>query len=157
MLGIAMAIMDGTVANVALPTIGHAFAASPESTIWIVNAYQLALVMCLLPLAALGEIVGYRRIYLVGLAVFTIASLLCAASNTLMALTIARALQGEGGAGIMSVNLAIIRYKLGKAIGFNAVVTAAASTIGPTFASAVLWLGDWPYLFLINVPLGTIG
>jgi DHA2 family multidrug resistance protein-like MFS transporter len=158
-LGITLAIMDGTVANVALPTIGRAFSVSPASSIWIVNAYQLSLVMCLLPFAAVGEIVGYRRVYLLGLALFTTASLFCATSTSLTELTLARIVQGVGGAAIMSVNLALIRYifpasKMGWAIGMNAMVAAIASTIGPTIASAVLWLGSWPFLFLINVPFG---
>jgi len=77
-LGIIMAVMDSAIANVALPTIAFDLHASPALSIWIVNGYQLAITISLLPLAALGDIIGYRRVYLAGLILFTIASLLCA-------------------------------------------------------------------------------
>ena len=77
-LGIVLAVMDGAIANIALPTIAHDLQASPAFSIWIVNGYQLAITISLLPLASLGEIIGYRRVYLAGLALFTLASLFCA-------------------------------------------------------------------------------
>src|SRR4051812_1979982 len=82
-LGIAMSVLDGSIANVALPTIAGQLNASPASSIWIVNAYQLAITVTLLPLAALGDKLGYRRVYMAGLAVFTVGSLGCALSHTL--------------------------------------------------------------------------
>ncbi|WP_064742250.1 MFS transporter [Inquilinus limosus] len=158
-LGIMLAVLDGSVANVALPTIAAEFRASPSMSIWIVNAYQLAVVVSLLPLAGLGEIVGYRRIYVGGLALFTIASLACALSDSLLALTLSRVAQGFGAAGIMSVNTALIRYifpraRLGHVLGVNAMIAASASTIGPSFAGALLSIASWPWLFAINLPLG---
>src|SRR5246127_1475987 len=109
-LGLVMAVMDGAIANVALPTIAKNLTASPAFSIWIVNGYQLAITISLLPLASLGEIIGYRRVYLAGLVLFTIASLLCALAHTLVLLTAARIIQGFGAAGIMSVNMALVRY-----------------------------------------------
>ena len=109
-LGIIMAVMDSAIANVALPTIGIDLHADPALSIWIVNGYQLAITISLLPLAALGDIIGYRRVYIAGLVLFTIASLLCALSHSLTMLAIARVVQGFGGAGIMSVNSALIRF-----------------------------------------------
>ena len=160
-LAVTLAVMDGSVANVALPTIAREFGVTPALSIWIVNAYQLAVVASLLPLASLGEIYGYRRIYLGGLVLFTLSSLACALSPSLAALTAARVAQGFGAAGLMSVNLALVRYifpraKLAGAIGLNAVFAATAATIGPTFASAVLSVAGWPWLFTVNVPLGLI-
>ena len=76
-----MAVIDGAIANVALPTIARDLNASPAFSIWIVNGYQLAITISLLPLASLGEIVGYRRVYLAGLVLFTVASLVCALSD----------------------------------------------------------------------------
>jgi DHA2 family multidrug resistance protein-like MFS transporter len=113
----------------------------------------------LLPLASLGEIVGYRRVYLAGLILFTLASLFCSLSHTLPLLTIARMTQGFGAAGILSVNAALVRFtypraQLGRGIGINAMVVAISAAIGPTVASAILALGDWPYLFAINIPVG---
>ncbi|HWU25383.1 MAG TPA: MFS transporter, partial [Rhizomicrobium sp.] len=158
-LGLFMAVMDGAIANVALPTIAGDLHASPSFSIWIVNGYQLAVVVSLLPLASLGEIVGYRRIYLAGLALFTAASLICALSRTLFWLTAARVLQGFGAAGLMSVNAALVRFTyphrlLGRGIGINAFIVAVAAAIGPTLASAILAVGRWPWLFAINLPLG---
>src|SRR5215471_6989352 len=82
-LGVVMAVMDSAIANVALPTIAKDLHTDPALSIWIVNGYQLAVTISLLPLAALGDIIGYRRIYIAGLVLFTIASFLCAISDTL--------------------------------------------------------------------------
>src|SRR6202051_2065706 len=158
-LGIVMAVMDGAIANVALPTIARDLDASPAFSIWIVNGYQLAITISLLPLASLGEIIGYRRVYLAGLLLFTIASLFCALAHTLLLLTVARVIQGFGAAGIMSVNMALVRYiyprdLLGRGIGLNAMVVAVSAAVGPTVAAAILAVGTWPYLFAVNIPLG---
>jgi DHA2 family multidrug resistance protein-like MFS transporter len=158
-LGVTLAVLDGSVANVALPTIAGEFQASPSMSIWIVNAYQLAVVISLLPLASLGEIHGYRRVYIGGLLLFSVASLACALSDSLVTLTLSRVAQGFGAAGIMSVNTALIRYifpraRLGHVLGINAMVAAGASTVGPSFAGALLAVTSWPWLFAINVPLG---
>src|ERR1700760_2966328 len=109
-IGLVMSVMDGAIANVALPTIARDLHASAAFSIWIVNGYQLAITISLLPLASLGEIVGYRRIYIAGLLLFTLASLACTFSNTLPLLTVARILQGFGAAGILSVNAALVRF-----------------------------------------------
>jgi DHA2 family multidrug resistance protein-like MFS transporter len=160
-LGLVMAVIDGSIANVALPTIARDLDASPAFAIWIVNGYQLAITISLLPLASLGEIIGYRRVYLVGLLLFTLASLFCALSHTLLLLTLARIAQGFGAAGIMSVNMALVRFiypraLLGRGIALNALVVAVSAAVGPTVASAILAIGTWPYLFAINVPLGIV-
>ena len=154
-----MAVIDGAIANVALPTIARDLDASPAFSIWIVNGYQLAITISLLPLAALGEIIGYRRVYLAGLLLFTLASLFCALAHTLVLLTVARIVQGFGAAGIMSVNSALVRYTypralLGRGIGINALVVAVSAAVGPTVAAAILAVGTWPYLFAVNIPLG---
>ena len=158
-LGLVMAVMDGAIANVALPTIAKDLNASPAFSIWIVNGYQLAITISLLPLASLGEIIGYRRVYLAGLLLFTLASLFCALAQTLLLLTLARIVQGFGAAGIMAVNMALVRYiyprdLLGRGIGINAMVVAFSAAVGPTVAAAILAVGTWPYLFAVNIPLG---
>jgi len=160
-LGLVMAVIDGAIANVALPTIARNLDASPAFSIWIVNGYQLAITISLLPLASLGEIIGYRRVYLAGLVLFTLASLFCALSHTLLLLTVARILQGFGAAGIMSVNAALVRFTfpralLGRGIGINALVVAISAAVGPTVAAGILAVGTWPYLFAINVPIGVV-
>jgi MFS transporter, DHA2 family, multidrug resistance protein len=160
-LAITISVLDSSIANVALPTIAGDMSASPATAIWIVNAYQLAITMTLLPCASLGDIYGYRRVYRVGLAVFTAASLACALSHTIIELTAARVLQGLGAAGILSVNTALVRFiypraQLGRAIGINAVTVSVAAAVGPTVASMILSVGSWEWLFAINVPIGVV-
>jgi DHA2 family multidrug resistance protein-like MFS transporter len=156
---LAMASLDTAIANVALPSIAADLNVSPADVVWVVNVYQIALVATLLPLGALGEIVGHQRIYLGGLLLFTIASLGCACAWSLPSLLIARVLQGLGASGLMSVNSALIRFvypsrMLGRGFGHNALVVGTAFTLGPTIASAILALGTWPWLFAVNIPFG---
>lgn len=158
-LAVGMASLDTSIANTALPTIAIDVHASPAASVWVVNAYQLALVASLLPLSTLGEIHGFRRVYMAGLAIFTVASLLCALSWSLPTLTAARVFQGVGAAGIMSVNTALVRFiyparQLGRGVGFNAMVVGVSTAIGPSVAAAILSVADWPMLFAINVPVG---
>ncbi|HUN40567.1 MAG TPA: MFS transporter [Acetobacteraceae bacterium] len=160
-IAISMAVLDGAIANIALPTIGRELGASPATTIWVVNGYQFAVTVSLLPLAFLGDILGYKRIYMAGVLVFTAASLSCALANSLPLLIAARVLQGIGGAGIMSVNTALIRFifpraELGRGLGFNALVVAAFSALGPSIAAGILSVATWHWLFAINVPLGLV-
>lgn len=156
-----MAVLDGAIANVALPTIATDLHASPASSIWIVNAYQIAIVVSLLSLSFLGDMFGYRRIYKCGLVVFLLSSLFCALSDSLQMLTLARIAQGFGGAALMSVNTALIRLiypqrHLGRGMGINSFIVAVSSAAGPTIAAAILSISSWKWLFLINVPLGII-
>src|SRR6201993_1555589 len=158
---LAMASLDTAIANIALPAIAADLHVSPAEVVWVVNVYQIALVATLLPLGALGEIVGHQRIYLGGLLLFTLASLGCALAWSLDSLLIARVLQGLGASGLMSVNSALIRFvypsrMLGRGFGYNALVVATAFTLGPTIASGILALGPWPWLFAVNLPFGVI-
>jgi DHA2 family multidrug resistance protein-like MFS transporter len=160
-VAITMAVLDGAIANIALPTIARDLQASPAASVWVVNAYQLAITISLLPLAALGEIVEYRRVYRVGLIVFTLASLACAGADSLVTLTLARIVQGFGAAGIMSVNGALVRFiyprsQLGRGIGINALVVAVSAAVGPTVAALILAAGPWQWLFAVNVPFGIV-
>ena len=160
-LAICITVLDSTIANVALPSIARDFHATKAASIWVINSYQLAVLAALLPLASLGEIVGYRRISQTGMVVFTLASLGCAFSTSLLTLSIARVIQGLGAAGIMSVSAALMRFTypqhmLGRAIGINALAVAVAAAIGPTVASAVLAVAHWRWLFAINLPIGAL-
>jgi DHA2 family multidrug resistance protein-like MFS transporter len=158
---VAMASLDTAIANIALPAIATDLHVGPADVIWVVNVYQIALVATLLPLAALGEIVGHRRIYLGGLLLFTLASLACAEAWSLPSLLIARVLQGLGASGIMSVNTALVRFVFpgrlqGRGFGYNAMVVATAFTLGPTIASLILAVGPWGWLFGVNIPFGLV-
>ena len=158
-LSVLLSTLDYAVANVALPTIAHDIHCSAADSIWVINGYQLATLIGLLPLASLGEIRGQDRICRIGLVVFIIASALCAASDSLPQLAGARVLQGLGGACIMSVNASLVRAiypqsLLGKGIALNGLVVALGVALGPTIASAVLSVASWRWIFLINLPLG---
>ena len=159
LLGIGLAVLDGTLVTLALPAIAREFQQPPAAAIWIVNAYQLAVLVMMLPCAALGDRFGYRRVYLWGVAVMLAASLGCALSRGLPALIAWRALQGMGAAGIMGVNAALVRLTyphalLGRGMALNSITVAVTSVAGPTLAAAVLSHASWPWLFAINLPLG---
>jgi DHA2 family multidrug resistance protein-like MFS transporter len=160
-LAVGLGSLDTAIANIALPSIAADLKVSPADVVWVVNVYQIALVATLLPLGALGEIIGHQRIYLGGLLLFTIASLGCACAWSLETLLIARALQGLGASGIMAVNSALIRFAypsrlLGRGFGYNAMVVGTAFTLGPTVASSILAFGPWPWLFAVNLPFGFV-
>ena len=159
--GLFLAVLDGTICNVALPSISEDLQVSSSDSIWIINAFQLVIMMSLLPFSSLGELFGYKRIYLFGVAVFTVGSLFCSLTATLPLLVVARVFQGIGAAMIMSVNTSLVRIiypkrHLGKGVGLNATVVAIASVAGPTLAAASLSVASWPWLFAINVPVGII-
>ncbi len=160
-LTMTMAVLDASIANVALPAIARDLHAAAAESIWVVNAYQLAIVVSLLPLAALGEIVSYRRVFMGGLLLFIITSIGCTFAHSLWQLTLGRAVQGLGAAGIMSVNGALVRYtfpqsQLGRGVGLNAMVVSVAAVVGPSIASAILAVASWPWLFAVNVPVGLL-
>ncbi|HET6183445.1 MAG TPA: MFS transporter [Acetobacteraceae bacterium] len=160
-IAVAMSVLDSAIANIALPTIAQELHADPATSIWVVNAYQLAVTASLLPLASLGDIVGYRRVYWWGLLVFTVASAGCAAAQSLPVLVVARVLQGFGGAGIMSVNTALVRFvfprvMLGRGIGTIAFVVATSAATGPTVAAAILSVASWHWLFAVNILPGIL-
>jgi MFS transporter, DHA2 family, multidrug resistance protein len=158
-LGIALCVLDGTIVNLALSAIARDLHSSAGQAVWVVNAYQVATLALLLPCATLGDLAGYRRVYLSGLVLFTTASLGCTLADSLPLLAAARAIQGLGAAGIMSVNAALVRLiypqrMLGRGIAINSVVVATASVAGPSIAAGILSVASWPWLFAVNLPLG---
>jgi MFS transporter, DHA2 family, multidrug resistance protein len=159
MLAVALASLDTAIANTALPAIAANLHCTPAQSVWVVNAYQLAMIATILPFAALGDSLGHRRVYLFGLAVFTVSSLACALAPTLAALAVARVVQGIGASAITSISIALVRslypdHRLGRGMGVNTLVVGVSVAIGPTLASMILAIGSWPWLFLVNVPLG---
>lgn len=160
-LGVVLAGLDSAIANIALPTIARDLAATDAATIWVVNSYQLAVTVCLLPAAALGEIWGLKRIYGLGLIIFTVASLACALSPTLPVLVASRLLQGVGGACMAALGGALVRTifpraLLGRGYALIALSVALAAAAGPSLAALILSVARWPWLFLVNVPVGAI-
>jgi DHA2 family multidrug resistance protein-like MFS transporter len=161
MLATAMATLDAAIANIALPTIADDLRMSAGASVWIINAYQLAMAAALLPLAAYGDIVGHRCVYIAGLVLFIVASLACGAAWSLFSLIVARILQGIGAAGILGVTSALIRsiypsQQLGRGMGIQALTVALFFAVGPTAASAILSVANWPWLFLVNIPFGLL-
>lgn len=160
-IGLAISVLSSSMTNLALPYMAQDLGISAESSIWIVNASQIALMISLIPVAALGDIVGYRPVYRVGLAVFLIASIGCALAPTLPWLIAARTLQGLGGAALMAVQPALVRAiyprnMLGRGLGFNTTVVATSLAAGPSLGAALLSITSWPILFAVYVPLGLV-
>jgi MFS transporter, DHA2 family, multidrug resistance protein len=156
-MAVAMSSLDGSIANVALPTMARDLKVTPAQIVWVVNTVQIAMVATLLPLAALGEIVGHQRIYYCGLMLFGIGAIGCAFAHSFEMLVFARLIQGLGSSGMMSVNSALIRFIwpkriLGRGVGVNAMVVATGITMGPTVASIILSVAPWPWLFAVNIP-----
>ncbi len=161
MLAVGMAVLDGVIVNIALPTICDGLAITASQSIWIINAYQIAVILSLLPLAALGDSIGYRKVYLVGLALFTLMSVGCALSWNFTSLVVCRILQGLGASAVMSINASIVRLiyprrMLGRGMGFNSTIVSVSSVAGPTLAAALLSVARWPILFAVNIPLGLL-
>ncbi len=154
-----MAVLDGTIANVALPTIGRDMHITPAASIWIVNGFQMALTAALFTWASFGQSYGLPRAWRITVALFTIGSLLCALAHTFPLLVAARMLQGVGAAGIIGLTSALLRTvfpraQLGQALGINAMLIGTSVAAGPTIGGAILAFAPWPWLFLINVPIG---
>ena len=161
LMAVALATLDSAVTNTALPRIAASLGAAPAQSIWIINAYQLAVVAVLLPAAALADRLGARRVHLAGLLFFTLASLVSALAGSLGLLVAGRLLQGLGAAAMMSVNIALIRQiyppgRLGRGVGLNALVVGVSFAVGPTVASLLLAVLPWPWLYALNLPLGML-
>lgn len=158
LLGIALCVLDGTMMSLALPDIAGDLRVTPAEVIGVINAYQVSILALLLPLAALADVHGPRRLYLVGVAVLGLASIGCLFAPNLPTLIAARALQGAGAACIFAVNTALVRAiypraVLGRGIALNSMTVATASVAGPPLAASLLSAGSWHLLFGINVPL----
>jgi len=154
-----LVVLDASIVNVGMPTIARSLEVAPAQSVWIITAYQAALVMALLPCAALGESLGFRRVFTGGVALFVGASGLCALSPSLPWLVAARFLQGLGGAAVMALGVALLRVvvppqRLGAAIGWNALAVALSSAAGPAIGAAILSGTSWPWLFAVNLPVG---
>lgn len=157
----SLVVLDAGMAHIALPTIARSLHATPALVVLVITAYQTALVMALLPCAALGEWLGYRRVFVGGVVVFTAASVLCALSPSLAWLIVARFIQGIGGAAVMALGVALLRSSvpermLGTAIGWNALTVALSSAASPAIGSLILVSMDWHWLYLVNLPLGAM-
>jgi MFS transporter, DHA2 family, multidrug resistance protein len=152
-------MIDQTIATTALPTIAHDVNASAAASIWVINGYQLGLMVGIIPLATAGDIAGYWRVYRIGLIIFVLASLACVLSHSLFALSFARFVQGVAGAALTVSSAPINRLvfppkMLGSATGYGAMAVALGAASGPIIGGAILAVGPWQWLFAVNIPIG---
>jgi EmrB/QacA subfamily drug resistance transporter len=158
--GMLMIVLDATIVNVALPSIQNDLGFSQSSLAWVVNAYLIAFGGLLLLAGRLGDLIGQRRVFLIGLAIFTVASLLCATAQSQGVLIGARFVQGAGGAIASAVILGMIvtmfpePREQAKAIGVYSFVASAGASIGLLTGGVLTELINWHWIFVINLPIG---
>lgn len=160
-MGITVTVFDGTMSNVALPAISASLDIPASQTVWVVLAYSLTVVGCMLPLSAVAERVGFRLMFGWGMGVFLVASLSAAMSGSMTQLVLSRVGQGLGAAMLMCLFGGIVRNtyplsKLGTGISINAFIVGITAVLGPTLGAMLLQWFSWPAIFLVNIPLGLL-
>ncbi|MEC5148973.1 MFS transporter [Cryobacterium sp. GrIS_2_6] len=161
LLSMLMTNIDTSIVNVALPQLAHDLAVTPADAVWVATAFLLA-VSCSIPaMTGLADQIGRKWMFLIGTPAFTVASLACSLSPSFGALVAGRVLQGVAAAMLFAVAIPIYRRifppeRLGFVLGMNAMVVALGICAGPTFGGLILAQLDWPWLFLINLPIGAV-
>lgn len=160
-LGSSMAFIDGSVVNVALPVIQVDLNATATNVQWVVEAYLLFLGALILVGGSLGDHLGRRRVFAIGIAIFTVSSIWCGVAPDLLALIIGRAIQGIGGALLVPGSLAIISASFseeqrGSAFGTWSAFTAVTTVVGPVLGGALVQYASWRWVFFLNVPLAVV-
>lgn len=160
-LGSLMATLDGSIVNIALPAIQHDFRIDLTTVEWVVVAYLLVVGCLLLPVGRLGEVLTFKRVYLVGFTVFTLASVCCGASPNVAGLVAFRVVQGVGAAMIMAMGPAIVARTFparerGRALGLNGISVAIGLSLGPALGGILTQVATWRAIFLINAPIGLL-
>jgi EmrB/QacA subfamily drug resistance transporter len=150
-----------SIANVALPTLAQAFPASFQDVQWIVLAYLLAITTLIVSAGRLGDIIGRRRLLLIGIVVFTAASILCGVAPSVSLLIAARAAQGIGAAIMMALTMAFVgeivpKDRTGSAMGLLGTMSAIGTALGPTLGGLLIAGAGWPAIFLVNVPVAVV-
>ncbi len=162
LIGAFMSILDTSIVNVATPTMMNVFNADPSSIQWVSTIYMLALGV-VIPLSGwLGDLMGFKRLYILSMATFVAGSLLCALAWDLNSLIGARVIQAVGGGMIMPTTMAMIyrmvpRDKIGSGMGIFGIALLVAPAIGPTLGGYLVEFVDWRWIFTINLPIGVIG
>ncbi|OOM70028.1 multidrug resistance protein Stp [Clostridium puniceum] len=156
-----MATLDGSIVNVALPVMAQKLSVSMASIEWVVTSYLIVIVGTILIFGRLADIKGKTTVFKLGITIFTIGSLTCGISNSLIMLVISRALQAIGAAGTMSTSHGIITHvfpsnERGRALGLNGTFVALGAMIGPPIGGIIVSALSWQYIFLINVPIGIL-
>src|SRR5437870_10496456 len=161
-LGSLMIVLDMTIVNVALPSIKNDLGFSETSLAWVVNAYLLTYGGCLLLGGRLGDLLGHRRLFLIGIALFTLASLACGVATAKGFLVAARAVQGVGGAVASAVALSLMMVlftepaERAKAMGVFGFVAAGGGSIGVVLGGILTDSINWHWIFLVNLPIGVV-
>jgi MFS family permease len=149
-----------SIANVSLPTLAQAFEASFQQVQWVVLAYLVAITTVIVSVGRLGDMTGRRRLLLIGIVLFTLASLLCGVSPSLKFLIVARAAQGLGAAIMMTLTMAFVgetvpKATIGKAMGLLGTMSAIGTALGPSLGGLLIAAFGWRAIFLINLPLAS--
>src|SRR3954451_21079761 len=158
--GAFLAFLDATIVNIAFPDISSSFSGSGRDALsWVLDGYFVVIAALLVPAGGLADRFGHRRIFLLGVAAFTAASLLCAAAPSLALLIAFRVVQGVAAAMIAPASLAIVLdsfpvERRAAGVGIWGAAAAAAAAVGPTLGGALVELSDWRLVFLVNLPLG---
>lgn len=152
-------VIDTGISNVALPSIAASLDVTASDAVLVITAYQTAVVMALLPCAALAERFGYRRIFSSGVALFAAASIASFFAPSLDALLLCRFAEGLGAAAVLSLGVALLRFsvgdqRLGAAISWNALTVALSAAAGPAIGALILSQANWHWIYALNVPLG---
>jgi EmrB/QacA subfamily drug resistance transporter len=160
-LGSLMATLDGSIVNIALPTIQTDFHIDLTTVEWVVVAYLLVVGSLLLPVGRLGEVLTFKRVYLAGFALFTLASICCGASPSALWLVAFRVVQGIGAAMLMAMGPAIVArtfsaHERGRALGLNAISVSIGLSLGPVLGGVLTQVATWRAIFLINAPIGLL-
>ena len=160
-LTMLLSSLGTSIANVGLPTFVHAFDAPFQSVQWVVLAYLLAVTTLVVSAGRLGDLFGRRRLMLLGIATFTLASLACAAAPSLWVLIAARAGQGFGAAMMMALTMALVgesvpKERAGRAMGLLGTTSAVGTALGPSLGGVLIGAFGWQAIFLINLPLGLL-
>lgn len=160
-LSMLLSSLGTSIANVGLPTLAQAFGASFQQVQWVVLAYLLAITALIVSVGRLGDVMGRRRLLLVGIFLFTLASVLCGLAPTLRLLIAARAVQGLGAAIMMALTMAFVagtvpKERTGSAMGLLGTMSAMGTALGPSLGGVLIAGLGWQAIFLVNVPLGIV-
>lgn len=160
-LGSLMLMIDATISGVILPTIATALGVKSSATLLVITVYQLILAMTLLPLAALGDRIGYRRMYQIGLVLHAVAGGICLLVESLPSLILVRGFQSLAAAAAMSVGVAMLRqvyppHRLGSGLALNTIFNASGTTLAPILGGLIAAYADWQWAYVAVVPLSVI-